>query len=608
MIEYLKIAMEFLKDYLRLLRFLKGKILYLFLAFLLMGLSAIFDGFSIGMIVPLADNVLTGKKIIIPRKLPNFLESLIQKLNSLQPLVLLKILSISVIILLFLKNFFAFLRSYIMSDLGLRVVRDVRAKLFEKLQRLSLDFFEEKSSGEIVSRLTNDVGLIQNAVSYALTDLIQCSLQIMVFSFIVFYIDWKLALVSFILFPSIIFPVVKIGKRIKKLATKSQQKIADINSLIVENVTGQRIIKAFNAQKIEIENFNEKNSLYYKFQRKLVKRNVMISPMTEFIASLGAIFLLFVGGKKVIANEMSFGIFGLFIGALLSMVRPFKKLSNTHSINQTAIAGAKRIYEILEEPIKVKSKKNCLKIKEFKEEILFEDVWFKYKDSDWVLKGINLRVKKGEKIAIVGKTGVGKSTLVNLIPRFYDPQKGRVTIDKIDIRHICLENLRDLIGIVTQEPILFNLTIEENIALGKKRVSFEDIKRACKLAFADEFIENLPKKYKTVIGERGVRLSGGQKQRIAIARAILKDPQILILDEATSQLDSESERIVQLALEKLMENRTVFVIAHRLSTVRNCSKIIVLDEGKIAEIGTHTELLKTGKIYPHFYKLQFKES
>ena len=608
MIEYLKIAMEFLKDYLRLLRFLKGKILYLFLAFLLMGLSAIFDGFSIGMIVPLADNVLTGKKIIIPRKLPNFLESLIQKLNSLQPLVLLKILSISVIILLFLKNFFAFLRSYIMSDLGLRVVRDVRAKLFEKLQRLSLDFFEEKSSGEIVSRLTNDVGLIQNAVSYALTDLIQCSLQIMVFSFIVFYIDWKLALVSFILFPSIIFPVVKIGKRIKKLATKSQQKIADINSLIVENVTGQRIIKAFNAQKIEIENFNEKNSLYYKFQRKLVKRNVMISPMTEFIASLGAIFLLFVGGKKVIANEMSFGIFGLFIGALLSMVRPFKKLSNTHSINQTAIAGAKRIYEILEEPIKVKSKKNCLKIKEFKEEILFEDVWFKYKDSDWVLKGINLRVKKGEKIAIVGKTGVGKSTLVNLIPRFYDPQKGRVTIDKIDIRDICLENLRDLIGIVTQEPILFNLTIEENIALGKKGASFEDIKRACKLAFADEFIENLPKKYKTVIGERGVRLSGGQKQRIAIARAILKDPQILILDEATSQLDSESERIVQLALEKLMENRTVFVIAHRLSTVRNCSKIIVLDEGKIAEIGTHTELLKTGKIYPHFYKLQFKES
>ncbi len=608
MIEYLKIAMEFLMDYLRLLRFLKGKILYLFLAFLLMGLSAIFDGFSIGMIVPLADNVLAGKKIIIPRKLPNFLESLIQKLNSLQPLVLLKILSISVIILLFLKNFFAFLRSYIMSDLGLRVVRDVRAKLFEKLQRLSLDFFEEKSSGEIVSRLTNDVGLIQNAVSYALTDLIQCSLQIMVFSFIVFYIDWKLALVSFILFPSIIFPVVKIGKRIKKLATKSQQKIADINSLIVENVTGQRIIKAFNAQKIEIENFNEKNSLYYKFQRKLVKRNVMISPMTEFIASLGAIFLLFVGGKKVIANEMSFGIFGLFIGALLSMVRPFKKLSNTHSINQTAIAGTKRIYEILEEPIKVKSKKNCLKIKEFKEEILFEDVWFKYKDSDWILKGINLRVRKGEKIAIVGKTGVGKSTLVNLIPRFYDPQKGRVTIDKIDIRDFCLENLRDLIGIVTQEPILFNLTIEENIALGKKGASFEDIKRACKLAFADEFIENLPKKYKTVIGERGVRLSGGQKQRIAIARAILKNPQILILDEATSQLDSESERIVQLALEKLMENRTVFVIAHRLSTVRNCSKIVVLDEGKIAEIGTHTELLKTGKIYPHFYKLQFKES
>ncbi len=600
--------MRFFKEYLKLLKFLKGKISQLVLAFILMGFTAIFDGVSIGMIVPLADNVLTGRKIIVPRKLPDFLENIIQKFNSLEPLVLLKMLSIGVIILLFLKSLFMFLRSYIMNDLGLKVLRDVRAELFEKLQKVSLDFFEEKSSGEIVSRLTNDVGLIQNAVTYALTDLIQCSFQIIVFSFIAFYINWKLALISFVLFPSIIFPIIKIGKRIKKLATKSQEKIADINSLIVENAVGQRVIKAFNIQKLEIENFNKKNFLYYKFQRKLVKRNLTLSPMTEFIGALGAVFLFFVGGKQVIRGEMSFGIFGLFIGSLLSMIRPFKKLSNVHSINQSALSGTKRIYEILEEPIKVKNKRNCLRIKEFKKEILFEEVWFRYKDTDWILKGINLRVKKGEKIAIIGKTGVGKSTLLDLIPRFYDSQKGRILIDGTDLRDICLENLRDLIGIVTQDPILFNLTIEENVALGKRGASFKEIKRACELAFADEFVEKLPRKYKTMVGERGVRLSGGEKQRLAIARAILKDPQILILDEATSQLDSESERIVQLALERLMENRTVFIIAHRLSTVRNCSKIVVLEKGKIAEIGTHTELLKEGKIYPYFYNLQFRES
>ena len=596
---------EYIKNYRKLLNFLADYKGVFFGASFLMLMSAIFGGLSLGMVVPLADKVLTDKKIILPHRFPEFIEDFIDKINSTPPYTLLKIVSVWIVVLFFLKGLLMFFQNYLMNELGLRVVKDIRQKLFEKIQSLSLDFFEKQKSGELAGRIISDTGLVQHALSYGLADLVYQGFQVIVFGFVVFFINWKLALFSMVIFPLVIGPVTRIARKIKKFTIKSQENIGGINNIIFENISSQRVIKGFNLEDLEIKKFKDTNYNVYKFQRKMVKRTLITSPLTEFLGATMAMILFFIGGKEVIEGKLSFGVFGLFLGSLLSMIRPLKKLSQVHSINQKAFGACERIYQILEQPSTIKDKPSCISIKEFKDEIIFEDVYFKYKEGDWVLRGINLKVKKGEKIAIVAQSGEGKTTLVNLIPRFYDPQKGRILIDGKDLRDICLKSLRDLIGIVTQEPILFNTTVKENISYGKKEASFTQIKQACKMAFAEEFIKNLPQGYETIIGERGFKLSGGEKQRLCIARALLKNPQILILDEATSQLDSESERIVQQALERLMENRTVFVIAHRLSTIKNVDRIIVLQNGKIVEEGTHQYLIANSRLYKYLYQLQY---
>ena len=592
-----------MKEYLRLLQFVKPYKARFSIAVVCMTFSAIFDGISLAMIVPLADKVLTNKKIIMPAQVPAFFSNFLEVINNTEPKVLLTYMALGIIVLFFFKGLFGYLQGYYMSDIGQLVVRDIRAKLYAKFNDLSLDYFTHKRGGELISRITNDVKLVENSVSYGSTDLIYQTLQVVIFLFLTVFIYAKMAAIILIIAPLIAFLITKVGRGLRKISRQSQEKMADINALLYETILGARIVKAFNMERYEVDKFNKVNRDYYKLSMKSIKRMLLLSPSTEFLGCVAGIFVFFWGGREVIEGKLSFGVFGLFLGSLLSIIRPLKKLSQVHSLNQQAIAASTRIYEVLDTKPTVNEEPGAKELGGFKDSILFEDVWFKYADNE-ILKGINLEVSRGEILAIVGPSGTGKTTLVDLIPRFYDPKKGKVLIDGVDIKGLSFKSLRSQIGIVSQETILFNDSILGNIAYGKQGAKKEEIIDAARQAYAHDFIMRLPLGYETVIGDRGMKLSGGERQRIAIARALLKNPPILILDEATSQLDVESESIVQEALDRLIHGRTVFVIAHRLSTVRGATKIVVINEGRIVEQGSHGELINKDGLYKRLYQIQ----
>jgi len=423
-----------------------------------------------------------------------------------------------------------------------------------------------------------------------------------------FSLHWKLALLSLVILPLIAMPINRLGRRIRRIATNLQKKTANIYSIIQETISGIRIVKAFSMEKHEAERFGQENEMVFSVTMKSQKRLAAISPLTEFFGSIGFVFVLWYGGQEVIKGNIPLSHFLAFILALASLLQPFKRLSAVHAIFQQAFSALDRVFEIFRVDSIVKEKPGAPSISSFKNGIHFSNVSFTYPEEQQpILQDIDLKVKAGEVVAIVGPSGVGKTTLVNLIPRFYDVTEGVIKIDGKDIRDIKIKSLRDQIGIVTQEVILFNDTISHNIAYGHRDIDKEKVIEASKAANAHDFIMALPQGYDTVVGERGVRISGGERQRLAIARALLKNPPILILDEATSALDSVSEKLVQEALYNLMKDRTAFVIAHRLSTIRHASKIVVLKGGRIAEMGIHQQLLLKGGLYKHYYEMQFKQ-
>ncbi|MBU1147564.1 MAG: ABC transporter ATP-binding protein/permease [Candidatus Omnitrophica bacterium] len=603
-----------MRDYLRFLKFLKPHLWIMAVAVVCMIVSSGMGGVSLGMIIPLVDNILAGKTISIPgvQSPPEFIVSLIDKINTIPKVALLNWLVLIIALIFLIKEIFLFLHTYLMSKLGQSVLRDVRLTVYKKLLSLSGDFYSNMQTGELVSRITFDVGIIVNSITEGLTDLLLQPIQLLIYLSILiwikiyFSIPLTLILVTIFVFPLVAYPVIKIGKKLRKISESTQESMADINSLLFETIYGIGIVKSFSAEKYQINKFASHNSRYYKMILKSVKRMTIISPLGEFVGVACMAIVLYFGGKEVVADRLSGGAFIAFLAALLSLIKPFKRLSRLYGVNLQALAAITRVFNVLDREPTIKDKPGAIKLAGFKGHVELKDIDFSYGDGPMVLKNINVSLTKGKILAIVGLSGAGKSTLVNLLPRFYDPNSGAVWIDGKDIRDFNISSIREQIGIVTQETILFNDSLRNNIAFGRPDAGMDDIIKAAKAANAHDFIEKISGGYDAFIGDRGMRLSGGEKQRIAIARALFKDPPILILDEATSQLDTESERLVQEAIDRLMAHRTVFVIAHRLSTVEHADNIVVLEGGKIIETGTHRQLIEASGTYKRLYELQFK--
>ena len=605
--------------YLRLLKYLKPYKGKLVLAVFCILASTLLSGAQLGFLVPLVDNILNQRESRILgfnqiedyhlsfSPLENLRVQIIQFLESTSPSDLLKLILLLALIVFALKAIFNFGKSYLSGYIGERVIADLRRGIYNHLQGLSLDFFSKQRTGQIISRITNDVQPIKIAVGEQLGEFLFELSQVILYTAIIIFIHWKLALISLVILPLLLYPIIRIGQRLRKITSRFQEKVADVTSLLQETISGVRIVRSFSMEHYESQKFSQENERMFKLRIKTLKRVVGLSPLTEFIGSLSGVFVLWYGVNEVINGVLTPGTFILFLAALFSLIKPFKKLSQTNNIVQQAVAAGGRIFEILDTKSTIREKKGAKEIHDPKETIAFRELSFYYYPQELILQDVNLEVKIGEIVALVGPSGVGKTTLLNLLPRFYDPKKGRIEIDNIDIREVKIKSLRRLMGIVTQEMILFNDTIKNNIAYGKLEADFSEIVSAAKAAHAHEFIMKLPAQYETMIGDRGMKLSGGEQQRISIARAILKNPPILILDEATSALDSESERLVQDALNTLMRGKTTFLIAHRLATVRRADKIVVMFKGRIVGIGRHEELIESNPLYRRLYEMQFQE-
>jgi subfamily B ATP-binding cassette protein MsbA len=598
-----------MKNYLKLLKFLKGYEGLFGIAIVFIILSSLFEGVQLSFILPVVDRIFENKPIVVPNKVPAFVAHLIHQLNTMDVHTLFWLTPVSFIVLFTIKQVVSFFSDYMMNDIAQGVMRDVRSRLFERIQTLSLDYFSRRRTGELISRITNDVGTIENAISYAVTDIVKQPFLILIFMVISVMVNTKGTMIVLLMFPLIGWPMALINKKLRKIARSTQEKMADINSHLMETISGVRILKAFGTEKYEIQRFSQQSHDYYKLRMKTFRNMNMMGPITEMVGALCGMAILLILGKDVMKGELSFGVFLLSIISITQVIRPIKRMANVVTIVQQALVANERIYEVLDTKPSVMEKNDAAEAGIFKDKIEIQSASFSY-DPDFgnVLHDINLTIKKGELVAMVGPTGSGKSTLVNLIPRFYDVTEGRILFDGVDVKDLSFKSLRGQVGIVTQEAILFNDSVKNNIAYGTFEVTMDRVQQAAQMAFADQFIEKMPKGYQTVIGDRGFRLSGGEKQRLTIARAIVKNPPILILDEATSQLDSESEKYVQEALDKLMLGRTVIAIAHRLSTIMKADKIVVLEHGKVVGIGRHDDLLFSCPLYRRLYETQFQNS
>jgi subfamily B ATP-binding cassette protein MsbA len=514
----------------------------------------------------------------------------------------------AVIVLLYAaRGLFQYGHSYLMRSIGQRVIRDVRNHLFTHILYMPLSYFHRYHTGTLLSRITNDINLMQRAVSNTVNDALRQGLTMLGLIGVAFYRDWFLATFAVLVLPLAGVPVVLLGRKLRRLSRHAQEKIGALSALIEEVFSGIKIVKSFGRESYESERFRKRNAAYYRVTMRAVRTHEISSPLMELLGALGVASVVLYGGQQVIAGTTTPGTFFSFLTAVLMLYEPMRKLGRLNSTLQGALAAADRIFAVLSTLGENTNEADKPTLPPLRHKLVFHNVSMRYRPtSSLVLHGINLHVKAGEVVALVGVSGVGKTSLVDLILRFYEPTSGCITIDGVDIRHVTLASLRAQIGLVSQDIILFDDTIRQNILYGNLGASEEQMLQAARAAYAHDFIVRMPHGYDTLIGERGVRLSGGEKQRIAIARALLKDPPILILDEATSSLDSESEQMVQFALDNLLKDRTTFVIAHRLSTVRYAHKIVVLHHGTIVEVGCHDELLAREGHYRHLYDLQFR--
>ncbi|CAN2043498.1 ATP-dependent lipid A-core flippase [Candidatus Magnetomoraceae bacterium gMMP-1] len=571
------------KRHKQLLNFIKDNKLRLIIAMLFMILVAACTSATAFLIKPVLDDIFFKKDV---------------KMLAIIPIV--------VIIIYLIRGISAVTQSYLMSYVGGNIIMRLRNDLYNQIQDLPISFFQKEKTGVLMSRITNDVNIIKSMVSTAVTGSLRDCFTIVGLTGVIFYRDWKLALFAFVILPLAFIPLVKYGRRVRRVSTGTQEAMANLNTFLHETISGNKIVKAFSMEKHEKKRFFKKTNKLFGLELKAVLARHMSSAIMEGLGGIGIAFIIWYGGYGVISGKSTPGTFFSFMAAVLMLYDPVRKLSGFNNALQEGLAAANRVYDIIEMESDIIEAPDAINIPNCPHSVSFRDVYFKYDSRAMVLNGINIKVQAGEVLALVGMSGGGKTSLVNLIPRFFEISDGAILIDDIDIRKATITSLRNQIAIVTQEPILFNDSIRYNIAYGRPEASEEEIIRAAKSAYAYDFIQSFPDKFDTNIGELGGRLSGGEKQRLCIARAILKNAPILILDEATSSLDTEAELVVQRALENLMKGRTTFVIAHRLSTVRYADRIIVLVDGEIKEQGKHEELLALKAEYFNLHKMQFR--
>ena len=532
-------------------------------------------------------------------------EPVMRKIFSGQNREIFILLPFGIIVLYAIRGLCRYTNDFFIRSAGQLAVQDVRNDLYEKNMKLGLGYFTRNETGILMSRVVSDVTIMQEGVASVITGLFRDGISAISLLGVIFYRDWRLALISFIVIPLTVLPATKIGKRIKGLARQGQEKMGDLASILQETYSGIKVIKAFGLESREVERFKRCNREFYFFIRKNIKYEGLSTPIMEFIISFGVAGVIYVGGSNVLQGTLSASEFFSFITAMVLVFTPIKRLLASYNNVQRSLGAAERVFEVMDEKPEILDGPDARDLGRAVGEMEFRDVHFKY-DDDYVLQGVNLSASRGEVIALVGPSGGGKTTLVSLITRFYDPTQGAILMDGVDIRRRTMKSLLEQIALVDQETILFNDTIANNIRYGKSDAADEEVEAAARAAFAHDFITELPEGYETNIGDRGVRLSGGQRQRLCIARAILKDAPILILDEATSALDTESEQMVQQALNNLMANRTTFVIAHRLSTITHADRIIVLEKGVVAEMGNHQALMDNDGLYSRLHGMQFK--
>ncbi|PYV28105.1 MAG: hypothetical protein DMG27_02240 [Acidobacteria bacterium] len=515
------------------------------------------------------------------------------------------VVAVAIIAVMLAKGIAEFLGTYFINFVGHSVVRDLRNLLYSRIIEQSMAFFGKNPTGKLMSAVTSDIEKVQNAVSQGSADALRETFTLLFLMAVILRLDWRLALISLLLVPFVIFPSSRIGQYIRTSSRHSQDKMGEINNVLQETFSGIRIVKAFGMESFEVDKFKAATRRLLKINLRWVRANAATSPLMELLGAVTIAGLLLYARNQILHSAQTTGGFVAFVYALIKMYEPIKRLTGVNNAFQQAVGASEQVFSYLDVRSEVQDRPGAVVLPPFQKEIVFERVAFDYEPGLPLLRNVNLRIGKGEVVAIVGSSGAGKTSLANLIPRFFDVTGGRLLVDGHDVRDVKTTSLRAQIGMVTQETILFNDTVFNNICYGHKPLHDDEVEKAARAALAHDFIIEMPEGYRTALGERGQRLSGGQRQRIAIARALLKNPPLLILDEATSELDTESELFVQRALSNLMTGRTVVVIAHRLSTVRRADRIVVLDRGTVSEIGTHDDLVNRGGIYQRLHDLQF---